>query len=178
MHFRPLVAALVAATLFACGPQNIVEDTGGVPESDVGSTRDEARSGGSASKPPSAIPMKVQTSAELGGAFVTTFSVYSTYDVYFALDLPSSKKGSHLARYEVRSPNGLVYQVNEVQVAAGIAPSSGQVSADIISGGYRVWSSLPVAGTMIQQLNMTGRWSVKAFLDGAQVASATFTLNP
>ncbi len=171
MNFRHAVAALAAATLFACGPQNIVEDTDGIAESDLGVSHDEARG-----KKPAAIPMKVGVSATQGGVNGTTFSINATADLYFPFDMPSTKKGSHVARYEFTAPNGSMYQVETVAFAAGIAPMGNEISADIISGGYRIYVSMPVAGTMIQMFNYTGRWTVRVFLDDASVASATYTL--
>lgn len=38
--------------------------------------------------------------------------------------------------------------------------------------------SLPVAGTPIASLGMSGAWEARFFLDGEPVASATFTLDP
>lgn len=38
--------------------------------------------------------------------------------------------------------------------------------------------SLPVAGTPISSLGMSGAWEARFFLDGEPVASATFTLDP
>ena len=38
--------------------------------------------------------------------------------------------------------------------------------------------SLPVAGTPISSLGMSGAWEARFFLDGEPLASATFTLDP
>jgi hypothetical protein len=182
MHFRPTIAALAAASLLACGPQNLVEDTGGVAETDFGVSRDEAKPSGGGStggkKAPTAIAMKVQESASQDGTFATSFSINATYTLFFAFDLPSTKSGAHLARYEIITPGGSPYQVFEVPFAAGQAAVGAEAQADLISGGYRVWASMPVAGTFIQQGQLTGAWTAKVFLDGVQVASNTYTLNP
>ncbi|RKG63439.1 hypothetical protein D7V80_30565 [Corallococcus sp. CA054B] len=38
--------------------------------------------------------------------------------------------------------------------------------------------SLPVAGTQVSMTRMTGTWQVRFFLDGAQLAATSFTLEP
>ena len=183
MNFRPLIAALAAASLFACG-QNIVAEDENAVVGDNTSRSDEVKGGaatsggGGGGKAPAAIPMKVQSAAAQPGPFATSFSINATRDLFFAFDMPSTKTGSHVAAYEIFTPGGAVYQRNEVLFAAGQAAVGAEVQAEVISGGFRTWSSIPVAATVIQQLAMTGTWAVKVQLDGVQVASSTFTLNP
>jgi hypothetical protein len=174
---RLFVAAVSAALFFSCGPQNIVEDTGGVSENDgasVDAVKSTSAGGGGKT---SAIAMQVREGSSQNGTFATSFPIISTNDVFFAFDMPSTKSGSHKARFEVYMPSGSPYQVFDVAFAAGTAPAVGEISADVISGGYRVWADLLVAATMIQQMNLSGTWSVKVFLDGTQVASSSFALN-
>ena len=54
-----------------------------------------------------------------------------------------------------------------------------QVATIPQAGGYRVWTSMQVAGTIIQQYSLTGPWSAQVTLDNATTpaASAAFTLN-
>lgn len=171
MNLRTLSAALAALACLACGFEPVSEDR-------AASTAGTGQIDALKQKGPGSISMRVRTADSQSGAFGTTFSIDATYDVYFAFDLPSSKSGSHRAAFEVFMPGGLPYQRTELPFAAGQAAVSPEVQAELISGGFRVWSSMPVAGTMIQQSALTGRWSVKVWLDGALVASSTFTLEP
>jgi hypothetical protein len=177
-----LLAALVAVSLCACGPQNIVEDTGGVAAGDDSSIDAVKSSGGggggknSGGSTSTSIAMQVREGATQSGTFATSFSINDTNTLFFAFDMPSTKSGSHVARFEIYMPSGSPYQVFDVAFAAGTAPAAGETSADVISGGYRVWASMPVAGTMIQQMNLSGTWSAKIFLDGVQVASSSYAL--
>ena len=110
--------------------------------------------------------------------WATAFRIYSTYDVFFAIDLPASATGRHTVALEARMPNGMVYQRWEVVFATDNAAAPGELQAEVTSTGWRVWVSLPVAGTMIQHSNLVGVWTSDAFLDGAPYAGATskFTL--
>jgi hypothetical protein len=98
--------------------------------------------------------------------FKTNFTIAETYDLFIAFEIPVALAGQHIAAFEVVSPNGAVYQRTEV-------PFSSAASTH-----YRVWSSMPVAGTWIQQFAMAGSWSVNVYLDGEQSsrASRTFIL--
>lgn len=165
------LAAVAALSLFACGQEVVAEDEG------TGFGPGEAQSDAlKTSKRTSAIAMKVQVAAAQTGAFATSFSIDATYDLFHAFDVPSTKAGSHVATYEIYMPSGMPYQRIEVPFAAGQAAVGAEVQADLITGGYRVWASMPVAGTAIQQSAITGVWSVKVALDGVWVASSTYTL--
>lgn len=170
MNLRSAAAALATLTCLGCGFEAVPE----VEAPAGGDSQAEALR----QKGPSSISMRVRTADSQSGSFGTTFSINATYDLFFAFDLPSSKSGSHRAVFEVFLPGGSPYQRTEVAFAAGQAAVEGEVQAELISGGYRVWSSMPVAGTMIQQSALTGKWKVQVLLDGALVASSTFSLNP
>jgi hypothetical protein len=173
MNFRSTAAVTAALTVFACGQQVVAEDetaTAGVNTAQSDALK-QTRAG-------STIAMRVRTSASQPGPFATSFSINATYDLFFAFDFPSTKSGSHVAAFEVFTPGGALYQRTDVAFAAGQAAVGNEVQADLISGGFRVWASMPLAGTMIQQSAMTGKWSTKVLLDGVPVASSTYTLNP
>ncbi len=105
--------------------------------------------------------------------WASEFRIYSTYNVYFAIDLPASATGRHALALEARMPNGLVYQRWEVAFATDVAAAPGELQAEVTSTGWRVWVSMPVAGTMIQHSNLAGTWTSDAFLDGASTPGAT-----
>lgn len=88
-----------------------------------------------------------------------------------------------------------VQQVDVDFVVSGV-PHKGQVDVEFIAPGGRPYEkrsatveappdetrtlrySLPVAGTPVSMARMTGTWQVRFFLDGAQLAATSFTLEP
>ncbi|NBD11223.1 MULTISPECIES: hypothetical protein [Corallococcus] len=94
-------------------------------------------------------------------------------------------------------PVGLseVQQVDVDFVVSGVR-GKGQVDVEFITPGGRPYEkrstaveappeesrtlrfSLPVAGTTVSMARMTGTWQVRFFLDGAQLATTSFTLEP
>jgi hypothetical protein len=156
-----VVALLLVST--ACGGSEVSESSG-----DLKASRTPA---------PSYV---LQTTATYSSSptWATGFPIDSTYNVYFAFDLPGTLTGSHTATVFVYAADGSLYQKNVVSFAAGTTAAAGQQQAQKTSTGYRVWTSLPVAGTFIQTYNMAGAWSAQAFLDSASTAnaSASFSL--
>lgn len=93
------------------------------------------------------------------------------------------------------TPLSEVQQVDVDFVVSGV-PNKGQVDVEFIAPGGRPYEkrsatvvappeetrtlrySLPVAGTSVSMSRMTGTWQVRFFLDGAQLATASFTLEP
>ncbi len=157
MTHNKLLAALVSLTLTACG--NAITPDG---EDLSASSSAELR----AAKPAPATWTAQVSATSTNPVFVSSFQIATTYDVYVAFDTAGALAGQHIATYEFSSPNGAVYQRNQVTFTPGTSTQ------------YRVWSSLPVAGTMIQQYAMTGSWTVKVFLDAEATPRATkvFTL--
>jgi hypothetical protein len=143
-----LLGALLVLSAVACGGplQPAGEELVGVSQSEL--------------KAPAANTVRVSDSST-DPAFESQFSIANTYDVFFALDLTSKVRGAHTATYEVSAPSGAIYQVTNV--------------AFTVSGtsGYRVWSSMPVAGTFIEQYSMSGTWKVKVFLDNGSTPTTT-----
>lgn len=88
-----------------------------------------------------------------------------------------------------------VQQVDVDFVVSGVR-TKGQVDVEFIAPGGRPYEkrsttveappeetrtlrySLPVAGTPVSMTRMTGTWQVRFFLDGAQLAATSFTLEP
>ncbi|HVE86086.1 MAG TPA: hypothetical protein VND93_24685 [Myxococcales bacterium] len=109
-------------------------------------------------------------------AWKTSFSILDTPELYFALDVGSNTPGHHVERLVLTMPSGSAYQVLYVAFAVNVAAAAGEQQAERTSAGWRVWASIPVAGTTIQEFNITGRWSVGASVDSATVANASMTL--
>lgn len=153
-----LLAALVSLTLIACG--NPIVPAG---EDLSGSSTAELKARAPA-KPPAPAAWTVRVSAtSTNPVFATSFAIATTYDLYLAFDIPVALAGQHVAAFEVLSPDGAVYQRTQVSFSSGTSTQ------------YRVWSSMPVAGTWIQQFAMTGAWSVRVFLDAESVSRAAQT---
>ncbi len=113
-------------------------------------------------------------------AWRNEFDVADTYFVEIATDVPASLTGHHTLSVVVREPTaGNVYQRFDVAFAAGVAPDPDEVEAEDTASGYRVWVSLPVKGTFIDNYSLLGTWSVESRIDSGEsaVASATFDLN-
>ncbi|RKH37663.1 hypothetical protein [Corallococcus sicarius] len=106
-------------------------------------------------------------------------------------------KGSAVVVGAGSEPVGLseVQQVDVDFVVSGIR-SRGEVDVEFIAPGGRPYEkrsrtveaapeetrtlrfSLPVAGTLVTSSRMTGTWQVRFFLDGALLATTSFTLEP
>lgn len=104
----------------------------------------------------------------------TSYSVDSTYEVYFALDVVGTIVGTSALQLEIVMPSGFPYQAFVDTFTAS--------SGEPITGGIRIWKSIPVAGTLIQLAALYGEWSATAYVqesDGSMhTASTSFTLNP
>ena len=113
------------------------------------------------------------------------FSASQILDLEFQVLFPPSLKGTHQLELRVMTPKGHLYQSLSV-------PFSGQnVSEDEghQSRGRRTRQSrtlaakatLPVGGTTIVTSSLYGKWSVEAYLDGAQKTCAppqSFVIEP
>lgn len=170
---KQLLAALVSLTLIACGnpiaPESEdVSDSSSEAELKAANTLKASAQVARKPAPPPPAPAawKAQVSATATNpVFKTSFPIATTYDLFVAADIPKLT-GQHVAIYEISSPDGSVYQRTEVPFSTGTATT------------YRVWTSMPVAGTWIQMFAMTGTWTVRVFLDSETVsrASQTFSL--
>ena len=99
------------------------------------------------------------------------FVLEDTDDVHLSLDVMRPPPGTHVAGFEVYAPSGSLYQRFDVPYGAGVAPSDALVK---VRGGVQVWATLPVAGTWIQQFQMTGVWRVEVWLDQDTSPTDTF----
>jgi hypothetical protein len=108
--------------------------------------------------------------------FKSSYVVTSTYELFYAVDLPSSLKGRHSLSIFVNAAGGSSYQRMDVKFTTDIAAGIGEQKAEKLSNGaYRVWASMPVAGTMIEQYGLVGTWSAADHIDGDATAAATTT---
>ena len=103
----------------------------------------------------------------------TSFPIFTTSAVYFAFDIKATS-GHHTEKLYLYDERGMLYQEIQVAFAAGVTPYTNEQAGEALGGGvYRVWASLPVAGTAIDTGMMSGTWSGQAYLDSATKASAT-----
>ncbi|MFZ5471631.1 MAG: hypothetical protein ACOZIN_19570 [Myxococcota bacterium] len=130
------------------------------------------------SKTSSSYALRTTAQKSTKPTWQSSFPINSTYDVHFAFEVPSSVKGHHVATVFVFMPNLSTYQRFDLPFATDVAASSGEQQAQKLSTGYRVWASMPVAGTIIEQYSLTGDWRADAYLDGASTvaAKASFSL--
>ncbi|GEM_PF-2802793 len=155
-----LAAAVACLTLIACG-----SPLAPASEAPTASSQAELKGPQKPKRPRASAQWAAQVSdTATNPTFASSFAILETYDLFFAFDVPASLPGYHSAAFEVVSPDGSVYQRTEVAFSTGAST--------------RVWSSMPVVGTWIQQFQMSGEWKVIVFLDAEQVsrASKTFVL--
>ena len=93
-------------------------------------------------------------------------------------DIGGSFSGHHTERVVLWMPSGAAYQALNVAFAADVPAAAGEQQAQPTSTGWRVWTSIPVAGTTIEEFSITGRWSAGVYVDSSTAANAsmTFTL--
>jgi hypothetical protein len=104
------------------------------------------------------------------------FAIYSTYEVMFATEITGSLSGHHTQTVFVSMPGGGAYQRFDVSFATDVAAGLDEQQAEKTETGWRVWISMPVAGTMIEQYSLTGPWTAEVYVDGAAKANVTFNL--
>jgi hypothetical protein len=142
---------------------------------------DELKTSGKTTATTSAYVLKTTDARVVGvtPTFNTSYVIGSTANLYLATDLPSTVKGHHTLTLFVYMPGQSVYQRFDVSFSTDVTPYAGEQKAEKLSTGYRVWVTLPVAGTIIEQYSLTGPWTGDVFLDMASVANAktSFTLN-
>jgi hypothetical protein len=98
----------------------------------------------------------------------STFNVGSTRDVLINVSWEGLSQGSHVQTLEILLPGGGLYQSTQAAVFTD-AP---------VSGTFQTTRVLPVAGTWIQQRNITGDWMIRVSLDGQVVNSQMVQINP
>jgi hypothetical protein len=97
----------------------------------------------------------------------SSFSVSNVRDVKINVAWENVPAGNHIQKLEVLVPSGGLYQ--QATTAFAIPENSTQP--------FVAMRSLPVAGTWIQQRQITGEWTVRVSLDGQVVTSQTVQLN-
>ncbi|NOK17473.1 hypothetical protein [Corallococcus carmarthensis] len=114
--------------------------------------------------PPVALPPPSGSAAVVGaGAEPTALSEVLQVDVDFVV---SGVRNKGLVDVEFIAPGGRPYEKRSATVEA--PPEETRT----------LRYSLPVAGTPVSMARMTGTWQVRFFLDGAQLAATSFTLEP
>lgn len=164
------VVAAFAAPVATAAPKTCVTLPGAVPEWADAHTRNPRLC-----PPPVVAPtytLRTTDSQVEPIVWKTSYSVNDTYDVYLALDVVGAITGSSALQLEINMPGGLPYQVfNDSLTGSSGTP---------IAGGVRIWKSLLVAGTLIQQAALYGSWTATAIVqesDGSlHTASTAFEL--
>jgi hypothetical protein len=98
----------------------------------------------------------------------SSFSVSTARDVKISIAWQNVPVGNHIQKLEVLVPTGGLYQ--QSTTAFAIPDDSGQPLVAM--------RSLPVAGTWIQQRQITGEWTLRVSLDGQVITSQTVQLTP
>jgi hypothetical protein len=170
------ILAILSLTLAGCGgeldtgeEENIVDQTSGPALKAMGSRQPK----------PAATSYLVQTTdartSDATPTWKSSFPISSTYTIYFAADIVGVT-GHHTATFDVSMPGGLAYQRINVPFAAGATAAAGEQSAEKLKTGYRVWASIPVAGTLIDSSRLTGTWKIDLKVDSVSAVSTTFVL--
>ena len=129
-----------------------------------------AMTSGNGGGPPPVVPSAMISFCDdgiSGCPAATTFQVGSTRDVMIKVSWEGLDEGSHVQTLEILMPGGGLYQSTQAALFAGAAP-----------GTFQTTRVLPVAGTWIQQRNITGEWIVRASLDGQVINSQAVQINP
>ena len=137
----------------------------------VGSAGCMGSSSANGGGPPPLVPSAAFTFCDDGGPNckpATSFSVASVRDVVIKVSWDNLPAGNHVQTLEIMIPGGGLYQATQT---AFLTDSSS-------SGLFAATRVLPVAGTWIQQRQMTGNWLVRVSLDDQVVASQVVALNP
>ena len=164
----PLALLSLLAVTAACGQP--IEDELGSPAAQL-----TAEAKGATTRAP-AYALDVGSAQD--GKWATSFPISSTRNLYFALDAQGLPNGHHTVAFEVRMPDGSAFARYDVAVAVGVAAGPGEQQAQVVKGGVRVWLSMPVAGTIIDQYTIAGSWAANAGVDGSPaVAFTVFQLN-
>lgn len=161
MNTKILVATLSACFIVGCNSSpGVAKVSEQLPEVAPVQDLSKARSISST--------VKVATSDAAPVLFTTRFKMASTYDLFFAVDISNLAEGSHHIDLELTAPNGMIYQSLPVDF---LVPAGSKTT--------RVWASIPVAGTLIEQMQLVGKWKASAFINyaGSASSSAAFTLN-
>jgi|HubBroStandDraft_6_1064221.scaffolds.fasta_scaffold03882_12 hypothetical protein len=124
----------------------------------------------SAAKVPPTPPSAGLTFCESGFADcspTSSFSVSNVRDLKINVAWENVPAGNHIQKLEVLVPSGGLYQ--QTTSAFAIPENSTQP--------FVVTRNLPVAGTWIQQRQITGEWTVRVSLDGQDIGSQAVQLN-
>ncbi len=127
---------------------------------------------------PAGYELSVAATMARRGRFGESFAIEELDSLHFALDVPDVP-GRHVAQLVVYSDGDLPYISYEVAYAVRVPARDGERQARRGDRDERrVWVSMPVAGTWIQQFQLTGNWRAEAFVDGGEIGpiSTSFTL--
>jgi hypothetical protein len=158
----PKTLALAAVLLLGCGPDAAVESADSLKRPPPRKSSDTT----------CALRTTDAFDPAVAPTWRTGFSVYSTYTLYFATEFTGGVAGHHVESVTLIAPGSMVFQRLDVAFAIGVAATGAEQQAQQTSTGFRVWTSIPVAGTAIQQQSLVGTWSGEVRVDGASAPSA------
>ncbi|MBX7116773.1 MAG: hypothetical protein K1X64_20775 [Myxococcaceae bacterium] len=158
MNTKILVGILSAFFIAACGNPGLSVSSEQLPEN--GPTQDLRNA------PKVTSSVKVALSQNAPVQFASKFKLGTTYDLYFAMDITHLPAGAHHVDIELTAPGGIVYQSLPVDF---VVADAGKTT--------RVWAALPVAGTLIEQMNLVGQWKAAGFINYGGSASSSSTFN-
>jgi hypothetical protein len=122
--------------------------------------------------PPPPVPSAALTFCDDGDPACTpanSFSVASVRDLVIKVSWDNLSVGNHVQTLEILMPAGAgLYQSTQTAFLTDSASS----------GTFAATRLLPVAGTWIQQRQMTGDWLIRVSLDDQVVSSQMVALNP
>jgi|CXWL01.1.fsa_nt_gi hypothetical protein len=162
MNASKIVGILAACFIAACGNPGLSVVSEQLPE--VAGEQDLTRA------PKLSSTVKVAKSQAAPVQFAAKFKMSTTYDLYFAVDVTGLPAGTHHVDVELTAPGGIIYQS---------LPADFVVPSSAAGKTTRVWVALPVAGTLIEQMQLIGKWKAAGFINygGSANSSSTFTLN-
>jgi hypothetical protein len=162
---RKLLSAALLLALAACGPQ-FDQDVDGLKAPRTTTTK----------APTYGLKLTDARFDGLEPSFKTSFVINSTYEVLFATEIVGTLSGRHTQTLFVSMPGGSAYQRFDVAFVTDVAPALGEQQAEKTATGWRVWVSLPVAGTIIEQYALTGGWTAQVNVDGILKSTSSFNL--
>lgn len=163
---RTLLAAVLATSflsaLSACGPELQTEQP------------DELKAQRSRTTSAPSYALKTTDAHQSGvePVFNSSFPLASTSDIYLATEISGALSGHHTQTVFLFTPAGYAYQRFDLAFATDVPAGAGEQQAEKTASGYRVWVTLPVAGTMIQSSNLVGTWKSELYVDSASTPNA------
>jgi hypothetical protein len=164
--------SLCVALMFAvgCGQPMLEDDVEALKAGGATTTK----KGGSTPAPAAPSYQLLQTDMYAAGTTPTWRTAFpmSTLSVSFATEITGTLTGRHVVTVFVFAPGGQAYARYDIAFATDVVAYASEQQAERTATGYRVWVTMPVAGTMITQYDLRGAWTASAYVDSASTATA------